>query len=123
MRQLKLRARPDQVERYSPDYLDNITQAYLANQQSLKSIAEQTYESPRGGYDYDNFEERRLLEQQDQLLQLAALVQPSELGELKEILTLWHQVAIKEVADEDITAADKLILNVHRFCQENAESY
>jgi len=102
---------------HPPDYLENIIQMYHGNQQSLQALAEGR---PRLGGNLlssHDLEERRLLENQDHLLELATLVKPSSLKQVHQILTLWHQLAVREVAPHDVSIADKLVLAAFQYAE------
>ena len=115
MRTNQLRTNFAPTGNYSSDYLEVIIRNYEANQHSLKALAEGSPLSQPRVLSCDDLEENRLLGKQDHLLELAALVQPSDLKQLHQILRLWHQVAIKEVVPEDISIADRLVLAAYTF--------
>lgn len=115
MRTQQLRTSFVPAGNYSSDYLEDIIRSYEANQQSLKALAEgRPLPQPRV-LSCDDLEENRLHQKQDHLLELAALVEPTDLKQLHLILRLWHHVAIKEVAPQDISAADRLAIAAYTF--------
>ncbi len=107
---------------YSPDYLESIILTYLENQKSLRAMAEASPVPDARESAYKTLEEDRLLENQGHLLELASLMQPSNLKDIHQLLTLWYEAAIEEVAPEDVTAADKLVLATYHFVQSVAEN-
>jgi len=105
---------------YSPTYLENLIETYKRNQASLNALAHRRPLWTKKEFSSEALEEQRLMENQHHLLELVALVQPTNVKDVHQIMKLWHQVAIQEVAPKDISPSDKLALVAHRYIEQLA---
>lgn len=101
-----------QTSKYPPDYLKTLTQTYQDQDYALEQIAAIFPKSLTS--DTSDLQEFRLLKSQDRLLELAATSTPSTLEDITDIFNLWHIAAIKDVAPEDISVTDQLILTIYK---------
>ncbi len=122
MRSNKLRTRYVPAKQKSSAYLDDIIRNYRANQQTLEGLAGGSPLLQPRYCSCDDLDENRLLDKQDTLLELAAQVEPDNLEQLHQLLSLWYIVAIKEVAAQDIPMADRLALAVYKFTEKATET-
>ena len=109
-----------QTTKYPADYLKTITQTYQDHHNALVEIAQVVPDPQSGPTDTADLYEFRILKSQEKLLELAATAEISTFEEMTDILDLWHTVAIKDVAPEDISLADLLILAVHKHMTQLA---
>lgn len=103
-----------QTSKYPANYLKTITQTYQEHHCALMQIAQVVPDLQSDTDGTTDLYEFRILKSQEKLLELAATAEISTFEEMTDILDLWHTVAIKGVADHDISLANQLILAVHR---------
>lgn len=100
---------------YPSGYLKSIRKEYGDISLSLKKLAKAT--PPETQQQCENFDllEYRFLQNQHQLLELGAALQPSNLEDIVEILKLWYEAAIKDISPFDIKLTDELVLVAYKY--------
>lgn len=101
--------------KYPAGYLEGIREAYEQHHLALTKLSRVLPSQNVVDPDTLDLLEHRLLKAQEQLLELGASVKLSSQEEILDILKLWHQVAVKEVAPHDVSMTDNLILAVYEY--------
>lgn len=105
---------------YPDHYIRDIHATYQEHGAILKDLATaERREDVSGSYDADTMEEQ-LLQGQEKLLDLVANMKPSSFNDVSDILKLWYDVAIKDVAPHDVRLTDALVLVVHNYIGKHA---
>lgn len=93
--------------------LETFTEVYKRNALELFVIAQNVPENDNAAASQAQKEDTLMTAQTD-ILQAAAQRKISTADDINSVLELWHQSVIKETCEQDISAADRLILSIYQ---------
>ncbi len=117
---MELVAKAHPTSRYPSGHLKKIARTYQTHDATLQQVSQILPDAEDTLCESVEALENRILLIQEKLLELAATAQITTPEDVKDILELWHTVAIKHVAPQDISLADNLVLAVYTHMAQSA---